>query len=145
MSDKKETKRNFGKIAFMALASFLSAGVLTFLIWNILQVLDTSESEKELWREGNKRVSSENTSCEVLKIAEVIKNYNPKTVELRVLYYGESSDSILGTTYKYLEIPNDTDISFVDNNSNDHQYAKVCFNKEGYVESVNEYNIHGGK
>lgn len=143
MTNKKVAKRNLGKIALMALASFLGAGVLIFFVWNIVQLLDKSVAEEELWRVGNKQVISENSSCEVLKVAEVIKNYNPKTVELRVLYYGEGSGSNFGSTYKYLEVPNNVDVSFVDNKSNDFQYAKVCFNQEGYVDTINEYNLNG--
>lgn len=141
--NKKRLDKSLSTKILRVLGVLLLTVVLSLIMWELLERIDKLDEETKLWKEASKIVTSENNKCELLRIRKVIKTYNPKEVKLSVSYYGGKE----GFSYSYstLEIPVNMDVSFVDNESWDYQYAITCFNEEGFVESINEYALKRGK
>lgn len=143
MSESKKWSDNSPTTkALQVIGVILLTIVLSIIMWKFLERSDKLNAEAKRWKEESKIVTSENTNCELLKIRKVIKSYNPKEVKLSVSYYGSKEG--LHDAYTTLEIPFNMDVSFVDNESWDFQYAKTCFNNDGFVDSISEYKLDGG-
>lgn len=86
------------------------------------------------WLDTNESFLKSGEDCEIFKVSEVIKRYDPKRLKLSVVGYGE-------LYYHSMEIPRTTDVTFLEKEPKVKKFVKACYSEKGYIETVEKYSL----
>lgn len=132
-------------------------GFLAFIAYVLSNQYELREKAQESWRIANEELKEGNKNCEILRVLEIDKSYEPRRVDLSIQYYG--SEDI-----QKLSLPLEIDIPVLSKNNTGYStyipildelldispskqvtFVKVCFNNVGYIETIEKYEMEGVK
>lgn len=139
---------------FMVVIVFIILALLSFALYTYSS---ENEEEREDWRAANETLKLQGNNCEILRVVDLTKSYEPRKTVLSIQYYGSKETRSINLPTE-IDIPimdkkflnNESyipilDYIFGDNSINRGAFVKVCFNNEGYIDTVTNYVLMEGK
>lgn len=139
---------------FMASLVFI---FLTLVSYGLYAHYTDTEEEQKNWRLVNAELKLQGNKCEILRVIDINKSYEPRKTELSIQYYGSKEIRKVELPIE-VEIP-ETDKIFLgedsyipilddivsENPKKKGAFVKVCFNTRGYIDTVEKYTLMEGK